>query len=473
MIGHEPVIARNVGRRTRAGRPSFAPADRTISGVHNHVVDQIDAELRDAGSPERAEHEQSYLKSQLVHYGASVPSIRSVAKRVAAEHRGLGHDELLDLVVVLWTEPVHERRMIAVELLEQFADRLEPGDIGFLERLLHESRTWALVDGLAASVIGPLVERYGELGTVLDRWTADGDFWIRRSALLALLGPLRRGAGDFERFSRYADAMLDDDEFFIRKAIGWVLRDTARKRPDLVFTWLLPRASRASGVTIREAIKPLTEQQTRRDPGGEGAHPAATHPVTASASSRNAMTRRVHSSRCESSPAVWPTPGTIHSSTESGDAPAMSRPAWPSLSTSPAAMSSTGRGDIAATASPSAIGGPASVNRSVTLYVSHSTPSWSVPRQPYTSDSHALSALTRFVAPSATTAWIRSSAAAAPIASSPPIDIPTAAMRASSTSGRDRRNVTAAEVSRSPYQPSAIARPLLRPWPRASNINTP
>jgi 3-methyladenine DNA glycosylase AlkD len=55
--------------------------------------------------------------------------------------------------------------------------------------------------------------------------------------------------------------MLDDREFFIRKAIGWVLRDTAKTRPDLVYRWLLPRASRASGVTIREAVKPLSTLQ--------------------------------------------------------------------------------------------------------------------------------------------------------------------------------------------------------------------
>jgi 3-methyladenine DNA glycosylase AlkD len=76
-----------------------------------------------------------------------------------------------------------------------------------------------------------------------------------------LLIALRKGKGDFERFSRYADAMLDEKEFFIRKAIGWVLRDTARKRPDMVYEWLLPRAARASGVTLREAIKPLSDEQ--------------------------------------------------------------------------------------------------------------------------------------------------------------------------------------------------------------------
>jgi 3-methyladenine DNA glycosylase AlkD len=76
--------------------------------------------------------------------------------------------------------------------------------------------------------------------------------------MLALLIPLRRGGGDFDRFARYADAMLEEKEFFIRKAIGWVLRDTARRRPDLVAAWLGPRIHRASGVTVREAVKPLT-----------------------------------------------------------------------------------------------------------------------------------------------------------------------------------------------------------------------
>jgi 3-methyladenine DNA glycosylase AlkD len=55
--------------------------------------------------------------------------------------------------------------------------------------------------------------------------------------------------------------MLEEKEFFIRKAIGWVLRDTARKRPDLVYAWLLPRAARATGVTLREAVKPLSPEQ--------------------------------------------------------------------------------------------------------------------------------------------------------------------------------------------------------------------
>jgi 3-methyladenine DNA glycosylase AlkD len=225
------------------------------------LAEAIDIELQAGGSPQRAEKEQAYLKSTLRHYGTSVPSIRAVAKATSRRHADVTHDQLVALVEVLWAEPVHERRMACVELLDLYCDRLGPPDIALLERFLRESRTWALVDGLAASVVGRLVERYPELTAVLDRWAADSDFWLRRSALLALLTPLRQGRGDFDRFGRYADAMLDEHEFFVRKAIGWVLRDTGRKRPDLVYEWLLQRAARASAVTIREAVKPLSAAQ--------------------------------------------------------------------------------------------------------------------------------------------------------------------------------------------------------------------
>jgi len=225
------------------------------------LAHSIDVELREAGSAARAERERAYLKSELLHYGTPVPAIRATVKATHRRHPALTHDELIALVQALWAEPVHERRVACVELLVAYGDRLLSSDIVLVERCVRESLTWALVDGLAISVVGPLFERFPELGAVLDRWAVDDDFWMRRSAMLALLVPIREGRGDFDRFGRYADAMLDEREFFIRKAIGWVLRDTGKKRPDLVYEWLLPRAGRASTVTLREAIKPLSEDQ--------------------------------------------------------------------------------------------------------------------------------------------------------------------------------------------------------------------
>jgi 3-methyladenine DNA glycosylase AlkD len=243
------------------------------------LAESVDAELQAAGSAHRAEQERAYLKSVLRHYGTPVPAIRAAATALARRCPDMTHEQLVALVEVLWAQPVHERRMSCVELLALHGHLLGPADTVLLERLLHESRTWALVDGLAVNVVGRLVERHPEVTAVLDQWADDDDFWLRRAAMLALLAPLRQGRGDFDRFGRYADAMLDEREFFIRKAIGWVLRDTGRKRPDLVFAWLLPRAARASSVTIREAVKPLSPAQ--RDAIGAARRAASSDPMPA------------------------------------------------------------------------------------------------------------------------------------------------------------------------------------------------
>lgn len=223
----------------------------------------IASTLRRAGDPARAKQEKRYLKSELQFFGMSVWEIRRVAKAFAGGHPDLGHSEVVDLVLALWNKPVFELRMTAVELLRQYGDLLEPDDLALVERLIRESRTWALVDVLAPAVAGPLVGRFPKLGRNVDRWAKDEDFWVRRAALLSLLETLRRGDGDFDRFARYADAMLEEREFFIRKAIGWVLRETAKKQPGLVYRWLKPRVRRASGVTVREAVKYLPEKQRR------------------------------------------------------------------------------------------------------------------------------------------------------------------------------------------------------------------
>jgi 3-methyladenine DNA glycosylase AlkD len=218
----------------------------------------LERALRAAADPDRAEHERRYLASSLMHLGASVPAIRRAARALARAHPDLDRAEVLALVRALWGRGVHECRMAAVELLELHVGRLASADLeGAVEPLLREARTWALVDNLAASVAGPLVERFPALGAALDRWARDGDFWIRRAALLAELVPLREGRGDFSRFARHADAMLEEEEFFVRKAIGWVLRDASRRDPERVAGWLLPRAARASGLTLREATKHL------------------------------------------------------------------------------------------------------------------------------------------------------------------------------------------------------------------------
>jgi 3-methyladenine DNA glycosylase AlkD len=224
---------------------------------------QIEQQLREAGSPERAASEQNYLKSKLEFAGTTVPQARAIVTAWRRARPQLTGQRVTEVAAALWDGPVFECKMAAVLLLTDRRALLQAHDATLVEQMLRTAGTWALVDGLAADVMGSLVERFGDrLHPVLDQWATDPDFWIRRSALLALLVPLRRGdPANFERFAGYADAMLAEREFFIRKAIGWVLRETGKRQPDLVADWLATRAHRASGVTMREAVKWLPADQ--------------------------------------------------------------------------------------------------------------------------------------------------------------------------------------------------------------------
>lgn len=221
---------------------------------------ELVASLHANGDPARAVTDQTYLKLELPFAGLGVPECRRLARNFVRTH-SLDRLAVIALADELWATPLFEAKRIAMEILSMRVDVLEPPDLAFVERLLRASDTWALVDHLAINVAGPLVEREG--ADALDRWATDEDFWVRRAALLALYVPIREGAGDAERFLRYADAMLDEREFFIRKAIGWVLRDMGRRRPALVREWLVPRARRASGLTIREAVKWLPAEDAQ------------------------------------------------------------------------------------------------------------------------------------------------------------------------------------------------------------------
>jgi 3-methyladenine DNA glycosylase AlkD len=228
------------------------------------LADLITDELRALGTPERAAQEKRYLKSDLKFLGASYWQTGAQLKAWATAHPAIGHAELVMLVEALWSKPIFERRAAAAMLLERFPRLLTPTDMPLIERLLRESLTWALVDGLAADVVGGILAGSpAEVEPILDRWATDPDFWIRRSSLLAELRPLRAGA-DLAPFPRRADGMLEEREFFIRKAIGWVLREVGKRRPDEVVAWLAPRTHRASGVTMREAVRYLPAGERER-----------------------------------------------------------------------------------------------------------------------------------------------------------------------------------------------------------------
>ena len=226
------------------------------------AVRHFRAEFRLVGDDRRAAGEQAYMKTDLRFHGVTASQLRAVCKAFCNEH-ALDARSLRAIVDALFSTDWFDLRSMGIALLERKRALLVPGDTGWLIRLVRASACWAHVDYLATSVIDPLVAAHPALLARLRTWGKDRDFWVQRTALLAQLGALRHGGGDFPLFAEIAAPMLEEKEFFIRKAIGWVLREVSKKRPALVRDFFLEHGARASGLTLREGTKYLPAAMKR------------------------------------------------------------------------------------------------------------------------------------------------------------------------------------------------------------------
>jgi 3-methyladenine DNA glycosylase AlkD len=211
----------------------------------------------EVGTPARAAHDRAYLKSDLRFYGAPVPEIRRAAADFGRDHPDLTHAELRAIIDALYATDWHEYRSVAIALLARYAALLREADLPWLAGLVRRSDTWAHVDWLAADVIGGVIDRYPAGLKRLPVWAKDASVWVRRTALLAQLRVLSRGAGDFDLFARLAAGMLEEREFFIRKAIGWILREVSKRRPELAYRFLHDHRADVSRLSLQEGAKYL------------------------------------------------------------------------------------------------------------------------------------------------------------------------------------------------------------------------
>lgn len=229
------------------------------------TAEQLARQLGEFAEPARAEAERSYLKSDLKHMGVPVPAVRRVVRGVVRANPVMTADDVLDLADALWSRPVHELRLAAVELLTEMPGAVDSSRLGWLEQRLRECHTWALVDPLAGTVVADLVFRERAEGLpVLDRWVYDADMWIRRSAVLGLRSCLRRDR-ELDRFFHYAEVLLPEHEFFIRKVLGWVLREIAPRHSHRVSSWLRAHMDGMNLVTLREPLRKLPDAHELRE----------------------------------------------------------------------------------------------------------------------------------------------------------------------------------------------------------------
>ena len=246
--------------RKVAARPQRVAAEQRGADPRREVA-RLRALLAREGDSARALGAQRYLKSELTFLGVTVPGVRNAAKAYVRAHPQLDRKALLALAEALFSTDVHELRSLAIGILGLKRSLLTAADGAELISMIRRADTWAHVDWLATKVMGPLLVPTAQGRKRLERWVRDPSFWVRRTALLCWHDALLAGGGDFEHFAKLARPLLHEREFFIRKAIGWVLRSTARRTPECTIAFVKEHATELSALSFKEATRNLPTAQ--------------------------------------------------------------------------------------------------------------------------------------------------------------------------------------------------------------------
>lgn len=220
------------------------------------------AALSPLAQPSQAVAMAAYMKHHFVFLGIAAPTRRQASMPLIRELKHATAAQLLTLAEQLWSLEQREYQYLAIDLLAKYTRQLDLQHIPQLLQLVQNKSWWDSVDALAG-IIGDLLRRQlstqAHCQTCMDTALQHPDFWLRRVALLHQLG--WREATDAARLFAYAKALASEKEFFIRKAIGWALRDYARQQPGAVRSFLEQERAHLSALSYREASKHLPEQK--------------------------------------------------------------------------------------------------------------------------------------------------------------------------------------------------------------------
>ena len=230
-----------------------------MSAPDRSVIDEIRGLLAAAGDPERAAAQQAYMKSRLPFRGIGSPGLRAMLRPVLREHRPADRLTHEATVRALWDEVTWREEWYAALALARHRRAREWLDGASLPLWRHLAVTgawWDVVDEIAGHLVGEALRRDPEaVRPVMLEWSADRDLWLRRVSVLC---QLRHGPDiDTELLSTVVERNVDDPSFWLRKAIGWALRQYARTDPDWVRSEVAALGDRLSGLSRREALKHL------------------------------------------------------------------------------------------------------------------------------------------------------------------------------------------------------------------------
>jgi 3-methyladenine DNA glycosylase AlkD len=194
-------------------------------------MDRLRAAFTQAANPERAVPMAAYMKHHFEFFGIAAPGRRKLQRVAwAGLPRVIDEAELIAIVDACWAEPQREFQYAGMELLDRHIARCSVDALSAVERYIGTKSWWDTVDDLCRHSAGELVRIHPELHADMERWSDSGELWLVRSAILH-----QERWGDKIDIEWVASTCLkhaDHRDFFIRKAIGWILRSYAHKGPS-------------------------------------------------------------------------------------------------------------------------------------------------------------------------------------------------------------------------------------------------
>lgn len=218
-----------------------------------HIIRE---ELALRKDPVKAPLMQAYAKSPLPFYGVQSAGQTEVWRIVHAMYPTLDWETYTETVKRVWFEARHhEEKYLALRILNGYPKHRISKAIELYELLLESCWNWDLVDGIAGGSVGRLLLKDKSLESYLIKWAGSENFWMRRSAIIGQL-KLKRQTNTALLFG-FCEQMAHEKEFFIRKAIGWALREYAKTDPMAVKQFVEKMGEKLSGLSRREAMKHL------------------------------------------------------------------------------------------------------------------------------------------------------------------------------------------------------------------------
>jgi 3-methyladenine DNA glycosylase AlkD len=236
-----------------------------VADPAHDLRDAVRAGLQAAADPVKAPYMRAYMKSAMPFYGVPAPGQKALFKIVFADHPLQDRMTWLRAAELLWRTATHrEERYAAIALTGYRAYApYQSVDLvtGLYAELVSTGAWWDYVDEIAIRRIGPLLRAEpAAVKPIMRVWATDSHLWKRRTAIICQIG--HKEDADRDLLSFAIDANTDGQDFFIRKAIGWALRELAKRDPAWVRSFVADRRAALSALSQREALKNIGPQPT-------------------------------------------------------------------------------------------------------------------------------------------------------------------------------------------------------------------